>query len=193
MYGALAMSRDTRMRQMKGQAVLRALHEDELADAGAKRTDALKRAEVELDRIARLLPGALSAGIGMTEISQLTGVSRPTLYELRGRYSAAEHDLMLAVLQTILARQESSFPDALADHLGVAASRVRPVVEELFSRGWIEWALDEAQPRNPFPDDGLPFARDHEGRVFPYDITKDGYDALERWKFEETGSTGATG
>src|SRR5580704_10596521 len=115
--------RANRINRQKGQGIVRALHESELANAGNERVQALRRAEDQLDRIARLLPGALEAGVGMTEIARITGVSRPTLYELRARYADSARDLRLAVLQALM-RRETSFPDALPAHLGRPESEI---------------------------------------------------------------------
>lgn len=40
-----------------------------------------------------------------SQIARVTGVSRPTLYELHGRYGGSLGDLRLGVLQTIALRQ----------------------------------------------------------------------------------------
>jgi hypothetical protein len=179
------MDRSHRIREQKGRGIVRALHESELANAGAERADALRRAEYQLERIARLLPDALDAGLGMTEIAQLTGVSRPTLYELRARYSDSPRDLRLAVMQALL-RRETSFPDALPGHLGRPMAEIRPVIDEFFEREWIEWDPESGEPRDLLPEHGeLPVvASDHDMR-YPYAVTMAGYEALEQWKFKD--------
>jgi hypothetical protein len=58
----------------------------ELTELGRQRREALQRAQNLADGIARVLPGALSAGVRLTEIARVTGVSRPTLYAWRGCY-----------------------------------------------------------------------------------------------------------
>jgi hypothetical protein len=55
--------------------------------------------------VARLLPNALQAGISITEIARVTGVSRPTLCELQGRYGGSLGEFALGRLQTIALRQ----------------------------------------------------------------------------------------
>jgi hypothetical protein len=173
-----------RIQRQKGKGIVRALHESELANAGADRADALRRAEYQLDRIARLLPDALDAGLGMTEIAKLTGVSRPTLYELRARYSDSPRDLRLAVLQAVM-RRETSFPDALPGHLGRPNEEIQPVIDEFVAKGWIEWDVDSGEPRDLPDDGGRVFAINDSDMVYPYTVTLDGYEALERWKFDE--------
>ena len=178
-----------RIRRKKGQGIVRALHESELANAGAERADALRRADYQLDRVARLLPDALDAGLGMTEIAQLTGVSRPTLYELRARYSDSERDLRLAVLQALMHR-ETSFPDVLPDHLRRPAAEIRHVLDDFLKRGWIEWDVDGGEPREPPASGELPFVQ-AEDMDYPYAVTMEGYEALERWRFEGDDPEGA--
>src|SRR3954451_16932134 len=85
----------------KARALVRALHLTELENAGAARAAALAQADAELQRIAARLPDALDAGISLSEIARVTGISRPTLYELRGRQSDSPRDLTLALLQLI--------------------------------------------------------------------------------------------
>jgi hypothetical protein len=176
-------NRADRIKRQKGAGVVRALHETELANAGAERADALRRAEYQLDRIARLLPDALDAGLGMTEIAQLTGVSRPTLYELKARYSESPRDLRLAVLQALM-RRETSFPDSLPVHLKRSAAEIRPVLQEFFKLGWIEWDVDGGEPRDLPDGNGLIFATSDD-LVYPCSVTLAGYEALERWQFED--------
>lgn len=58
----------------------------ELTELGRQRREALQRVQSLGDGIARVLPDALSAGVRLTEIARVTGVSRPTLYAWRGSY-----------------------------------------------------------------------------------------------------------
>ena len=83
------MSREDTLRHEKGKALVRALHLSELVATSKAREVALHEAEAQFDRIARLLPDALKGGISMTEIARVTGISRPTLYELRARYGGS--------------------------------------------------------------------------------------------------------
>lgn len=178
------MDRDDRLKEQKGRGIVRALHESELANAGADRADALLRAEYALERIARQLLDALDAGLGMTEIAQLTGVSRPTLYELRARYSDSSRDLRLAVMQALM-RRETSFPDALPGHLGRPMEEIRPILEEFEERGWIELNLDEGEPRGvPEGARGAIVSGSRDDMHYPYGVSWAGYEALERWRFE---------
>ena len=46
--------------------------------------EALKEAESCLRRVEELLPEALDAGLMISDVAKLSGVSRPTLYKWRG-------------------------------------------------------------------------------------------------------------
>ncbi len=68
--------RDRRARN--GRLALQALHRKELGDSGRRIQQSREAAQHELDRIAAFLPrGPSIAGMTMSEISQLTGLSRP--------------------------------------------------------------------------------------------------------------------
>jgi DNA-binding phage protein len=95
----LFKDRDRRARN--GRLALQALHRNELTDSGRRIQQSRDAAQRELDRIAVFLPGARHAGMTMSEISQLTGLSRPTLYELQNRSSTVELDITLAVLSAL--------------------------------------------------------------------------------------------
>jgi DNA-binding phage protein len=115
------------LRRERGKALVRAMHLTELQAAGAARVVALNESEQQLDRIARVMPNALNAGISLAEIARNTGVSRQTLYELKPRYDPSG-DISLAVLQTIATRQPISVLE-LAERLNRSFSDVEPVVE----------------------------------------------------------------
>jgi hypothetical protein len=187
-----AMNRKAQIQREKGRAVLRALHENELADAGTRRAAALVLADEQLDRIARLVPDAVEAGLGITEIARLTGLSRPTLYELRARYSESPRDLRIAVLQALM-RHETSFPDTLPPHLKRPDAEIRPVIDDFFARGWIKWDVDGGEPREPPAPGGLQFARGDDGIVYPFAVTRAGYEALESWTFADESREPDTG
>jgi DNA-binding phage protein len=170
--------RERRMRREKGQGVVRALHQSELEAAGTARANALREADEQLDRIARLLPDALAAGLSISEIARLTGLSRPTVYELRSRYSNSERDLSLAVLQTLMS---FGFSDDVAAHLGRTQAEIRPIIHGFMDRGWVDWDLENRQVRR---DVGDVIVSDEELET-PYYVTMEGYQALEAWRFNE--------
>jgi hypothetical protein len=152
----------------KSKALVRALHRSELEAAGARRAVALHAAEVELDRIGRRLPDALQAGLTISEIGRITGVSRPTLYELRGRHGSVS-DLRLAVLQA------TAFGAVTASQLARAFGRPEQEVSGLlsgfFKEDWVDIEHRE------YLDNG------EEDVAFT--LTAEGATTLENWTFED--------
>jgi DNA invertase Pin-like site-specific DNA recombinase len=57
----------------------------QLREHGARRRAAEATSAEELERIARLIPAAIEAGIPKREIARLTGVSRPTIDAILSR------------------------------------------------------------------------------------------------------------
>jgi cell division protein ZapA (FtsZ GTPase activity inhibitor) len=114
-----------------------ALHLSELSLAGKAGALALHEADEQLDRIARLLPDALQGGISMTKIGRITNVSRPTLYELRGRYGGSVGDLRLAILQAIT-MSNAVTAEQLAERLGRPRKDIDLVVDEFLNGELLE-------------------------------------------------------
>lgn len=167
-------SREQRIRREKGQAVVRGLHISELEAAGERRALALRQADEELDRVARLLPDALAAGLTVAEIARVTGISRPTLYELRGRYASDGGDVRLAVLQAVAGLTPLRLTE-LQDRLGPREG-VSEAIGSLYDDGLID--LEHAG----FPDeDGTV----HEAAVVS--MLGPGLDLLESWDFSHYG------
>jgi chromosome segregation and condensation protein ScpB len=162
----MAASRADKFRFEKGRALVRALHLSELETAGTARTLALHEAEKQLDRVARLLPNAMQAGISITEIARVTGVSRPTLYELQGRYGGSPGELRLGVLQTIALRQPIGHEQLRL--LFEERDELTQVVVDFANGGLIELDVEQT------PD----------GEETILTLTTNGYDALEGWDFE---------
>jgi hypothetical protein len=54
----------------------------QLAEAGRERTDAIEARRAATRRIAGLIPRAYRAGIGVTEIAQLTGMTNRAVYDV---------------------------------------------------------------------------------------------------------------
>lgn len=185
--------RERNFRREKGRAVVRALLQSALEDAGAERKAALARADQQLDRIAQLLPGAHDAGIGMTDVAALTGVSRPTLYQLRGRYSDSPAHLRFAVLAGLL-QQESAFPEVLAARLGRPYDELQPIFREFEGKGWIEWDPEGGIPLGQVAPEEASFDAVYpEAMTYPYAVTLDGLEALERWRLEDDAPTAEAG
>ena len=177
------VDRADRIRRKKGMGILRALHESELEAAGAARSGALRRADQELDRIARLIPDAVGAGLSMTEIGRLTGVSRPTLYELRARYSDAPRDLRIAVMQALMTRR--NVPSGRhCRRSGRSVAEVRPIIDDFLAREWIAYDFDGPLSRLESDQTGGVVLVDVGGAETLLSVTLAGYEALERWRFD---------
>lgn len=158
-----------RIRQEQRRALVRGLHVSELEAAGNARKLALHEAEIQLDRIARLLPDALQGGLTLSEIARITDVSRPTLYQLRGRYGDAG-DLRLAVLQTVASNGEISFRE-LADLVGRDSKDTGAAAQQLIDEGLLNV-------------DGVYDDEAGEAVAGVY-LTPQGNAALENWDFAQ--------
>lgn len=55
---------------------------DRLVKAGERRTAAIEARQDAADELAKLIPLAQRAGIGATEITRLTGLSRRAVYDV---------------------------------------------------------------------------------------------------------------
>lgn len=148
---------------------MRALHLSELQAAGAARTLALHEADQQLDRIAHRLPEAIAAGISMTEIARVTGVSRPTLYALRARYSEDERDLRFAVLQTIL-RHGPVDRRGIAEHLERPRDETDAIIDQLLKAGMVS---EDIETDGPEP-------------IMEVYVTDRGLADFEAWDFDES-------
>jgi DNA-binding MarR family transcriptional regulator len=166
----IVADRPSEAAQEKRRGVVRALHTAELEQAGRFRAAALEEADRQLDRIARLLPDALSGGLNLTEIARITGVSRPTLYELRARYGESASDLHLAVLQSLATRGAQELSD-LRRQIGRPLKDIRPVLDSFVKQGFIDEDVDVDGPEEP--------------RMLMW-LTSKGEALLEHWEFEET-------
>jgi DNA-binding MarR family transcriptional regulator len=147
----------------KRKAAVRGTHLEQLAGAGALRTAALEQADRHLDRIAKLLPDALAGGLSLAEIARVTGVSRPTLYELKGRYGERVSDLRLALLQAVATK--GPIPSGeLRKQFGHRSEQLTQTLRSFEERGLIEY----------FPID------DDQDDV-SVDLTPEGLESLEHW------------
>jgi hypothetical protein len=76
------MASDARLSRLLRRATYGDPYLRELRTLGERRRTALADAESALRQVERLLPRALDAGLTITEIADLSAVSRPTLYKL---------------------------------------------------------------------------------------------------------------
>ncbi len=154
----------------KGRGVMRGLHLGTLEEAGRLRAAALAEADTQLQRIGELLQPALDTGLNLAEISRLTGVSRPTLYELRAKYGDTAIDSNFTLLQTIALRGPLSAAE-LVERIGDWSSRQ---ADEFVAQDLLELTIEHSQ----------------DGDVAVYGLTYRGFDLLEHWKFDTNAADG---
>lgn len=147
----------------KVRGAMRGFHLRALEEAGRARAAALKEADEQLQRIGRLLPDALDVGISMAHAGRVTGVSRPTLYELRAKYGEGAIDFNFTLLE-MLARRGPLSKLELEHHLG--ASAWNHAVD--FHRQGLLEVEPEERPESEVPVLGL----SHQG-----------FELLEHWRF----------
>jgi hypothetical protein len=170
-YDAATMAEDERKtleQRETGRGALRGLYLGEAAAIGHKRAEALREAEEQLDRLARLLPNAVDAGIALAEIARVADVSRPTLYQLRARYSDRPVDLRLGVLHAA-AQGGMTTKD-------IAESLQRPVAE-------IEAVLNELQEKELMDAEPVEYL-DGSGSGWMWSVRLAAFEALGEWAFD---------
>jgi hypothetical protein len=125
---------------------------------------ALHEADEHLDRIARQIPEALASGLSVTEIARIAKLSRPTVYELRGRYTASEGDLRFAVLSAV-ARLQPVLCRELAESIGRDPKEVGTTLGDLEAGGHVNWDMVETE----------------DGNAQEWFLTSNGFGYLEAW------------
>jgi len=164
----MTTNREDMLKQEKGKALVRALHLSELSLAGKARALALHEADEQLEKVARLLPDALQAGISITEIARVTGVSRPTLYELRGRHGSSVGDLRLAILQAVITSNAVTGPQ-LVERLGRPSADIDLVVKDFLEQELLDTEVEQVGED------------EYEQQLY---LTAKGLAFLEHWQFE---------
>lgn len=124
---------------------LQQMHREALQAAGAGRAAALQQADVHLKNIGRLIRAALRAGVRLTEIAEITGVSRPTLYSLQQTVERDPQTTAFDVL-TLLAYGGQLDAQQLAAELGLTEDEAAGLLQELTARGLISVALTSYSP-----------------------------------------------
>jgi hypothetical protein len=127
-------------RARNSRLALQVLHRRELQECGRRINESRDATQREVDRIATFLPGARHAGITMSEISQLTGLSRPTLYELQNRSRVGEPDLARVVL-SVLGGLGPQTTEQLAGVTKIAERILAKTVEDLLAQELVSIAL----------------------------------------------------
>lgn len=134
--------RERAIREERGRGVVRALYTSELRAIADARRDALASAEKELDKLARLLPDALAAGLTLSEVSRLSDVSRPTLYELKGRFGDETADLHLGILQAIANRGYADRGE-IEGNIYRSRERAHEIVDSLIADGLADTVMED--------------------------------------------------
>lgn len=152
----------------KSRALVLALHRQTLEEAGERIAAAQGQLDTEISRIGVQIAGAVGAGMRISEIAQLTGLSRQKLYELRDRHMGEIDELDMRTLAQLGA--SGALPIArVSDQLQVANAHVEVVVRELEEKEFVK-----------------PLMSSYEGgrqETF-FKLTPAGEEALERWMLD---------
>jgi transcriptional regulator with XRE-family HTH domain len=99
----MALHRDLRRQRERSRGLLLAATRHALAELGDELVEAHRAEESALDAVAHYLPGALAAGLSVSDVAELTGLSRQKIYELRRRHTFAEDEASSRVLVQLAA------------------------------------------------------------------------------------------
>ena len=149
------------------RAQARAVFVSQLESAGRARQAALRQADDQLDRIARVLPDAATAGLSVTDVARITGVSRPTLYQLRARYGESHRHLRLAVLRAVTTTDGTL--KAIVRSLGRPEKDLWPVLQD-----FVDGDVLDVDPYE-----------DEDGTQPAFVLTQKGDVLMDVWHFEE--------
>src|SRR5690348_8144602 len=94
----MGLSRDLRRRRARSRSLLQGLSRSALQEAGDRLAAADAAQQAAIDTIAAHLPAAFAAGLTVTQIAELTGLSRQKVYELRKQTGAGSDDLQRQIL-----------------------------------------------------------------------------------------------
>ena len=123
----------------------------------------MEQADLELERIGGLLPGAIEAGLSLVEISRLAGVSRPTLYQLQERSNGVRNPDLEVLAALVGAGPQTE--GELEESFGWSTGRLGETIDRLIEKRWIE-------------------KLDGPGRT-SFAASRAGADALARWDLSE--------
>lgn len=123
----------------RGKALLQRLHRQALNEAGAALSSARRVADEQAARIAKLVPGALAAGLSASEIAERVGLSRQRIYELRS--SPPPGQGVEQRILGLLATEGALTGPAIAGRLDEAGGTVQSRLEALKSGGLVREAV----------------------------------------------------
>jgi hypothetical protein len=136
-----------------------------LAEGGARLAAARNGVDAETERLGVLVASAAGAGLTVSRIAELTGLTRQKVYELRDRYAATDVDLEERALAQVASGGATSRP-SLAQALQQDADVVDALVERLLTEGSLQTVVTHYRGGEP------------EGWV---QITRAGERQLEEW------------
>lgn len=126
-------------RRVSSKDAMRGVYRDALAAAGARRLELENAQRDETSRLAELAIGARAAGISLSEIARVTGLSRPTVYALIEQSGPPEPDLDYQILSAAAGHGRVSI-----GHLTGATNRPADEIAErcgqLVSAGYVNVA-----------------------------------------------------
>ena len=147
---------------------MQTLYRRMLAEIG----DAIKAAQGQLDaeigRIGVQIDGAIGAGIRVSEIAELTGLSRQKVYDLRDRQRGTQDDLDMRVLAQLGAAGALTAAQVTA-HLKLDEKLITKTMGDLESRGFVKPLMSTYQSGR---------SETH------FKLTQAGAVAVERWMLE---------
>ena len=102
-----------------------------------------------MEAVELQLPAAVAAGLSVTQIAELTGLSRQKIYELRDRHEPSAGDLATQILVRLAAEGAQSLDD-LQGGLGVRdETAARRVLDALLLRGAVRPAITQYEGGSP--------------------------------------------
>ena len=144
------------------------MHRGALEEAGEKIVMTQSQLDSVIGRVGVQIAGAVGAGMKISEIAELTGLSRQKIYELRDRYRGDLEDLNMRALAQLGASGALTISQ-VSSQLSVVEPRVASAIEELERGGLVK-----------------PLMSSYEGgeTVTYFKITPPGAEALERWMLD---------
>ncbi len=127
---------ELRHQELKSRAVTGALIRQALESAGQRIREAQRDLDRELARIGRNVAGAQAAGISISDVAEMTGLSRQKIYELRDRHGAGMEELSYRILAQLAAGGAQS-AEQLAGSLKQDPGPVQSAVGEMLAEGWL--------------------------------------------------------
>jgi DNA-binding MarR family transcriptional regulator len=133
-------SRDIRRQQQRSRSLLLALSRNALQEAGQRLSDARASEQHALRMIGQQVNVALRAGMRISEIAELTGLTRQKVYELRDAHGDSAEDLEALVLTQLAASGGQSVEGLVGQLRDVDADGVRRMLADLQQRGLVRVA-----------------------------------------------------